>query len=163
MSSETPVDAAPEKMSAAGSGRGPCSDKIATFYVTHPAKVFWSGILALFALAVPAQDMASFSAQSTHEYTVTESSPAREFDSTDIAMKAVDSLSTTANSSQYRPRAFPSSQWGQFTAMYGWDKATAKDPDSTIFTARSVQQICQMEQAMFDHKDYPDFCVIDYD
>ena len=60
--------------------------------------------------------------------------PPRASSITDIAMKAVDSLSTT-NSSQYRPRAFPSSQWGQFTAMYGWDKAT-QGSNSTIFTAR---------------------------
>jgi hypothetical protein len=142
-----------------------CSDRAATFYLDHACKVFWLGIVLLLALSVPAQEMATFSAQSTHEYTVTESSPAREFDSADVAMKAVDSLAAAAdsNASSYRPRAFPSTQWGQFTAMYGWDAATAADPDSTIFTPRSVQQVCQMEQSMFDHADYPDFCVLDYD
>ena len=63
MSSETPVDAAPEKMSAA---RQPWAllRQNRHLYVTHPAKVFWSGILALFAPPC-SQDMASFSAQST--------------------------------------------------------------------------------------------------
>ena len=137
---------------------------ISGFYMRHSCKVFWIGILCLLTLTVPARDMANFSAQSTHEYTVTESSVAREFDSADLAMKAVDSLSSESGTNEtYRPRAFPSTQWGQFTAMYGWDEKTAEDPDSSIFTPRSVQQICQFEQAMFDHPEYPDFCVLDYD
>ncbi len=144
-----------------------CSDKVATFYLRHACKVFWSGIVVLLVLTMPASEMANFSAQSTHEYTVTESDVAREFDSADLAMKAVDSLAPAGTVEVAKPRAFPSSQWGQFTAMYRWDEATASKhgpgPDATIFTPRSVQQICTFEQTMFDHTDYEKYCVIDYD
>lgn len=156
--------ASPDLAMATAKAESKVYASISSFYMRHSCKVFWLGIVCLLVLTVPARDMANFSAQSTHEYTVTESPVAREFDSADIAMKAVDSLSAASNvNDTYRPRAFPSTQWGQFTAMYGWDKETASEPDSSVFTPRSVQQICQFEQAMFDHPEYKDFCVLDYD
>ena len=99
--------------------------------------------------------MANFSEQSSHEYTVTNSDPSREFDTATEAMNLVDALKANE---EYRPRSLASQQWGTWTNTYAW----APTQTTSLFTPKTLQQICNFEQTLFNHEKFSEFCIIDY-
>jgi len=133
-----------------------CCYNISKAYVQRPCVIFFSGITLLLLLSIPASEMANFSEQSSHEYTVTDSDPSREFDTATEAMNVVDPLKKNED---YKPRSLASQQWGTWTNTYEWSPSQTK----TLFTPQTLQQICSFEQTMFNHVNFSDFCIIDYE
>jgi hypothetical protein len=86
---------------------------------------------------------------------VTNSDPSREFDTATEAMKVVDPLKENA---EYKPRSLASQQWGQWTNTYEWSPTQS----TTLFTPKVLQQICNFEQTMYNHQNFSDFCIVDY-